>query len=211
MADTHEQLRNVQPSRDTNNAQHLSQATFANPSDFLDTLRGILPKANVAHPDSVSREDLMLYSTTGASPRERAAATIAASHYDELRSLPDIFMENGSKGPGLSDRQLAIDQALINGYIDKFVQDRQRVDRFTVIASGGVAAMAGLGAVALVEAPPLAVVFAGFSVVSAAAAGLAIYDDSTIAQRAHRESIKDQNLLGSWSELGGHRQKPTHP
>jgi len=97
-----------QPSESAS-ASHINQAIFADPADFLTTLRSAVIKAHPHTATDVGLSDLELFASTGDNPRERAAAAVAAAHYDKLIHLPCISSFLGPReveGSGLSTERI---------------------------------------------------------------------------------------------------------
>jgi|GEM_PF-4209402 len=64
--------------------QDLSAQVFANPEDFLTTLRAAIPKISPNHADVVSEANLFDYMYHGADPKLRAVAAVAYNHFKDL-------------------------------------------------------------------------------------------------------------------------------
>lgn len=66
------------------------KAVFNNPQEFLDVLRRDYDKIAPKNQNLITRNDLISYSITAKDPESRAAATIAAKRFEELRSLAAV-------------------------------------------------------------------------------------------------------------------------
>jgi hypothetical protein len=71
------------------NPADLSREVFKNPQEVLSVLKDNFKKLSANHADSpmLMKNDLIAYATTGADPKVRAAAGIAASHFDDLTKI----------------------------------------------------------------------------------------------------------------------------
>ncbi len=98
-------------SRET--SQNLNQAAFADPKSFLEILKDFGQIASSK--DGMSRNDLIVYSQSGADQEGRAAAKIALAHFDELTQLDkmhNLLWNHGSQGSKLSADDLSTDEDL---------------------------------------------------------------------------------------------------
>jgi hypothetical protein len=188
-------------------SNHLSQVVFANPQDFLTTLQSILPKVNPADPDDVGKSDLINYSTRGDNAQDKAAAAIAANHFDQLRQLPTTIFGDYSIGDktGLNQVEVGLDRELASGNLQPEIQVRQMQDAVIAIGSGATAAVLGACAGLGVEAPPVALVLGAAAVTAGILGAGTVLDAVTLQSRAASKSTQDRSILASWPELNrGH-------
>jgi len=189
-------------------SHNLSQEVFANPVDFLTTLKSTLPKANPDDPDNVSYRDLVAYAAGNVDPRGRAAAAIAAQHWPELRDLDNAVTPNLPKsGFGLSSDELNRDIDFAKGNVQSEVLNEQ-------LGDGGTAAVFGAGAVGFTAAGFYTLPALFLSVPAFAAAGGLATGAVVLAKEAYdapgefqAKVSQDQHLLASWQGINGDSAK----
>jgi hypothetical protein len=184
---------------------NLSQQAFANPVDFLTTLQSIMPKVNPQHPDDVSRNDLIVYASQGGDSRGRAAAAIAAAHYDQLRQLPNVSRidSNDPQINGLSAREIGLDIDLAKGDVQGELTKRELINGG--LTASLALATAGLGAVtaASLEIPPLAALSGFCTVAVAAVVGINAVDLYNLPHDLQAKATQDQHVLAGWPGING--------
>ncbi len=183
---------------------NLSHEVFADPVEFLSTLKSTLAKANPDDPDNVTYRDLIAYASGNGDPRGRAAAAIAAQHWPELRNLDNAVTPHmSSKGVGLSADELDQDIDFARGNVQKELLNEQ-------LGDGGQAAVLGVAAVGFtaggfstLPAPFLSI--PSFITAAGFAAGFAVEANETFQApgRFKAKVSQDQHLLAGWHEVNG--------
>jgi hypothetical protein len=184
-------------------SEKLFDSVFTDPIDFLSTLKSVLPKANPGHPDDVSKADLVAYANNGDNAKDRAAAAVAAAHYDDLRKMPaDLrpLYQTPIFG-GLNANEINFDIDMVKGNIQDDATKLRNHD-WMVAAVNGAGSVASLaGAAASVEVPPLAVLLAGVSVANAASGGYELSQAQGALDILRADSQKDRQAIAAWPEF----------
>jgi hypothetical protein len=188
----------------------LSAYVFSNPQEFLQTLKNDFHKFGVSErarldspgdaivgPDAITENDLIVYAHSGVDPKDRAAAQIAADHFDQLRRM------SGSTALSITEDDLDLDMRLLQGQTRKEIAEDVLGHGACAAVSAITAAIAGSGAVLLSESPPAALGFGALTLLMGSSAGLfatmAFQDPGRITDLAKH----DQQTLYSWKEING--------
>jgi hypothetical protein len=188
-----------------NQSSNLSEAVFANPVDFLTTLKTVLPKANPADPDKVTQNDLIKYSKNGDNQKDREAAATAAVHYNDLRQLPtdfNLLYKNVLKD-GLSAKEVGLDIDLAAGKLQGDESNLQSVNYRDAAVTGVVTAGATVAAIASVEFPPAAFVIGTVAVANSILAASEVSTALRTPEIAQNASRQTQAILAGWPEING--------
>jgi len=182
-------------------ASNLSQAVFANPKDYLSTLQSVLPKANPRDPDNVTKDELIAYSKNGDNARDKAAAAIAANHFDQLRQLPTTFKDdyNIDGTTGLNRKEVGIDLDMATGNLQSQVNEYRQTELGKAAPWAAVSAISTGLAFVTAPVPPVAI---GMGAEAGATAMPALHDVGKAffaQQRAEEQSSTDRHILVPWS------------
>lgn len=182
----------------------LTRHAFANPKEFLDTLQKNFPKIAQTDPTFISKADLELYASTGSDDKTKAAARIAAAHYDELKNmhrsdnlLPLVRSGTKYNSNVLNYYEIEMESKLNDGNMRNTIVQRELRDGVFLGLIGGNAVVWGL--VAALRGNPV------MALAAAVGGGSICYmlgKDMYHAPTAIRElSSKTQRNLSSWTEF----------
>jgi hypothetical protein len=171
---------------------HLSQSLFSDPSDFFSTLKSVLPKANPSNPDDVHFSDLVQYSTQADNAKDRAAASIAAKHFDQIVKMGAPYLaghtQPTSKTESLSSALIDVDQALATGNLKDMTEKRIHADYAGAANEMAVAQTINMTGIGSAEGANLN--FANYFI-----------DSWHFQSEVEKASAKDQKLLAAWPEI----------
>jgi hypothetical protein len=182
------------------NAQALSNQIFANPVDFLSTLKNDFKQISGGD-DAITKSQLEIYSEQGSDPKGRAAAALAAKNFDSLTHL-GITEDTVLSGRGAIEKgDLDTDIAYAQGNLSSIKGNDIEQDVITGGSSAVVGAV-GLVATALaLESPvsvPGAIAMGSFTFSLGAAAAASVYGAFTASGRIDTASQRVQSEIGSW-------------
>jgi hypothetical protein len=192
-------------------AQNLSQQVFANPVDFLTTLKSILPKANPRDPDEVDKNDLIAYSVTGADAQGRAAASIAVAHFSQLTDLTNVTNANPNDPfyQTLSADKINDDINLVNKNVQGRTIESEALSAGATVAEAGVTAVLGAATMAAApEAFPLAVGVGMATAAMAAVTGLSVGGMIKLPAQLQAK-VSEAQTLYSWQGINGAPASPS--
>jgi hypothetical protein len=178
----------------------LSRFVFSNPQQFLETLNKDVERISRSS-RIISAEDLEKFAADPKNPLpERAAAEIAANHYDQL-----VYMASVPWGDGLFNKQTADTLLnLENGSTSALKAELATANTVGVVATAGVAViLGGITAVGAEVFPPAAV---ASGVGTVAMAGLSVEIWSHLrGDSAAVDSLAgyDKNIFAGWKEING--------
>lgn len=182
----------------------LSQHVFANPSDFLQTIENNFSKIAQTDPTFISKADLELYATTGKDEKTKAAARIAAEHYDELKSMhfsDDLLplVDSGVKGNHkvLNYDEIEMDKKLYEGKMTSTTITRELRDGLFFGVVGAAGAVGGVAGV-LLNNPYIAI---GAPVVAAPMCYMLGKDMYNAPGAIRALSANSQRTFSSWGEF----------
>jgi hypothetical protein len=188
----------------------LSAYVFSNPQEFLQTLKNDFHKFGlperrrldspgdaIVGPDSITENDLIAYAHNGDDPKDRAAAQIAADHFDQLRRM------SGSAALSITEDDLDVDMRLLQGRTTKEIAENVLGDGTLALVTGITAAVSGTGAVLLSETPPVALGCGALALLMGSATGLEVVMAFKEPGRIKALAKQDQQLLYSWKGING--------
>jgi hypothetical protein len=185
----------AKPSAEVHTSPNLSQTAFADPKEFMQVLKSDFDRIANSGSAGITQNDLVLYSQHGDDTRGRAAAAIAAKHFDELQEIS--FTEGDPNN--LNKYQLESDTDYINNNIGGEVSE-MRWQRAKVIVDGAVGArlFSYIAYVTAPDCPPVAIisgVIAGGFLVADAYLAKKMFDEKKGQQKIASD---DQRIVKSW-------------
>ncbi|HEY9757406.1 MAG TPA: hypothetical protein V6C97_19715 [Oculatellaceae cyanobacterium] len=184
-----------------NTPAQLSAEAFSDPAKFLEVIKKDFNKISLNHHD-IGKHDLELYSRAGDDAEGRAAAKIAAEHFNELEKIDGRANAGGDtrylKDSGvLTASALDSDISLIKGDASSQLANVKFGDACAMAYGGffvGVGAIASLFAweTPAIGATAATAVFGGVIMADA-------WDNARQAPQRMQEEIKsDQSMIRSW-------------
>jgi hypothetical protein len=183
----------------------LSAQAFANPADFLQVLKNDYYGIAQTDPNNIYKSDLIAYSENGSDPQGRAAAKIAAAHYDDLQAFANNALKQ-TPGPlgGISANDLQTDIDLMHGNVQSSLASTDFVDAGKIVMGTLATGVATAGAIStFVECPPLGTLLGGTALIAGAVAFQGAKDAYTASGRLKAQSTTDQQVVNSWLNAGG--------
>jgi len=136
----------------------------------------------------------VLYSKNGPDEKGRAAAAIAANHFDDLGNLPNTYYH----GIYITKAELGVDHDYVTGNFDSELRANNRhLVEATAVTATVAAVSAKIGLIS-VEVPPFSAFFDGLAGLSGMASlgflGLRVIDKKMLASWSRH----DQDAVNSW-------------
>ena len=181
----------------------LHQATFATPSDFLQSIKqdyGSLPQAC---PGSLTMLDLNTVIQTNSDPKLRAEALVTANHFADLQKL-SATEHSGNKGY-ITENDIASALNLESGNLDEYKSGLQKMQNQQTIEAASVTSALTTMAFLTCKAPLVAGFFAlGVLGVSVVEMSNFCFLQNRI-DNAQKSSDQLKNSMSTWSEINGRK------
>ncbi len=184
----------AKPSSEAHTSSYLSQTAFANPNEFLQVLKSDFDRIAKSGSAGITQTDLVLYSQHGDDARGRAAAAIAAKHFDELQQIS--FMKG--KPHNLSKDQLDSDIDYINNNIGAVVSQRHSEGAKVMVEGAVGVKLCADVALGTVECPPVAIAFGVLAAVCLGANGYVAKKMFDVKKEEQKHASDDQRMVRSW-------------
>jgi len=180
------------------NSSEAANQLFANPADFLQTLKKDFHGITKGEGNAISLPELVTYSEHGSDSKGRAVAKIASDHFKDLEFMGQQ-LDSFSGPPGITEKQLVTDLELVTGQTSGLVTKVRLADAALGVGSGFAALAAGSIAVATITQVPPVAVFIGGEAAILGAAMLAGLDAACSAKnRVEGLAVYDQAMISGW-------------
>lgn len=190
------------PVKSEDPAGDLSRYTFSNPQDFLKTLAADTDKMSGFFSREISKNELLNFAADQKEePKGRAAAMIAAKHYDELGKMANIDGYTNSLNSDTAKVVLDLD----TGKVGMLKAGEVATDAL-VAGAGAFGTAAGAVATALtLQEGPLAGIVGGATLATAGLTAEMTMAAFKAPGRIDALAKADKGALSSWAELNGGR------
>jgi hypothetical protein len=176
----------------------LSQEAFSDPRTFLKTLSSDLYKIEPAAVISVSKQQLLDFAANPAdTPSEKAAANIAANHYDELAGMSHLPLMDD----GLFNDSAKTILDLSKGDSGWSIADAEFAYGAGLFSGSFLAGIGGVVAVGSVEVPPIAIAGGAAAVAGGSLAALSARAMWNAPSTINALGKQDKATLSTWKEI----------
>jgi hypothetical protein len=176
----------------------LSQEAFSDPRTFLKTLSSDLYKIEPEAVISVSKQQLLDFAANPAdTPSEKAAANIAANHYDELAGMSHLPVEDD----GLFNDSANTILDLSKGDTGWAIAGSEFAYGSVLIVGSALAGIGGVIAAGTAEVPPIAIAGGALAVAGGSLAAFSARDMWNTPGTIKALGVQDKATLSTWKEI----------
>jgi hypothetical protein len=176
----------------------LSQEAFGDPRTFLKTLSSDLYKIEPEAVIGVSKQELLDFAANPANTSsEKAAANIAANHYDELSGMSHLPLEDD----GLYNNSANTILNLSKGDSGWTIANAELAYGSGLLAGSVLAGIGGLVAAGTPEIPPIAIAGGAIAVAGGSFAAFSAREMWNAPSTINALGKQDKATLSTWKEI----------